>query len=244
MIGSLCKHVENPAYGRVLRGTEHGTILDVGAHVGGMTKIFLEHKPRKIIAIEPHPVLSKRIRDLELPNVIVRQEAVSSVPGHLSKVLFHNAYTLAVPGLTRLSPSVSTDDDPVGPGFENLPFDVEVTTIDRIVDVERVTDLTFMKIDVDGYDLLALRGAEETIRRFRPPIMFELSWMLEEFGTTPQQMFDWTFEHRYRVVRMDGTYCARRGQFLAGFPWESSCDVILCPEEQVNKFDFTPMTEQ
>jgi hypothetical protein len=53
--------------------------------------------------------------------------------------------------------------------------EVETTTVDRLVeecDLERVDAI---KLDVEGVELLALRGACETIRSFKPTIIFELS---------------------------------------------------------------------
>jgi FkbM family methyltransferase len=49
-----------------------------------------------------------------------------------------------------------------------------VTTIDRLVDEWGLTRLDLLKIDIDGYDYRALRGAEASLRKYRPIVYVEL----------------------------------------------------------------------
>ncbi len=47
----------------------------------------------------------------------------------------------------------------------------DIPTI-RIDDLE-LPDLAFFKLDIEGYEARALRGAEQTLLRFKPLVMFE-----------------------------------------------------------------------
>lgn len=49
-----------------------------------------------------------------------------------------------------------------------------VTTIDLLVDGWGLTRLDLLKIDIDGYDYRALRGAEAALRKFTPIVYVEL----------------------------------------------------------------------
>jgi hypothetical protein len=40
--------------------------------------------------------------------------------------------------------------------------------------------VSFMKIDIQGYDLLAMKGAVETIKRNRMPIIFEFEHLFQD----------------------------------------------------------------
>jgi len=52
---------------------------------------------------------------------------------------------------------------------------VELTTIDRCFADISVHHALFIKLDVEGSEYEALRGASATIRKYRPPILFEVN---------------------------------------------------------------------
>jgi hypothetical protein len=53
--------------------------------------------------------------------------------------------------------------------------EVEVTTLDAFCEKERLIRVDLVKIDVEGSELALLKGAEQTIRRFRPVLMIEVN---------------------------------------------------------------------
>jgi FkbM family methyltransferase len=64
-----------------------------------------------------------------------------------------------------------------------------VTTIDRLVADEKLSSVDLIKIDIDGYDLRALRGATKTIEKFKPLIFVELcEWALRENGNSVSEV--------------------------------------------------------
>jgi FkbM family methyltransferase len=52
---------------------------------------------------------------------------------------------------------------------------VQVTTLDRFVNANRISRLDAMKIDVEGAELAVIRGGLETLRRFKPVICIEFN---------------------------------------------------------------------
>ncbi len=54
-------------------------------------------------------------------------------------------------------------------------FSCHATTLDAYVESRRIESLSFVKCDVEGAELLVLRGAGETIRRFTPLLFLEVS---------------------------------------------------------------------
>lgn len=60
-----------------------------------------------------------------------------------------------------------------------------------------------LQLDVEGYELFSLRGAEETIKRFNPVIMIEHKKHAERFGASPDDVLNYLkslgYEEKRRV---------------------------------------------
>jgi len=56
---------------------------------------------------------------------------------------------------------------------------VETITLDSFVQDNNLHDIQFIKIDVEGFELRVLKGAQETIKLFKPTIMIEYLAMLK-----------------------------------------------------------------
>ncbi len=78
--------------------------------------------------------------------------------------------------------------------------EVKTITIDSLVIQEPIG---FMKVDVQGSDLFALHGAEQTIRRNKMPIIFEFEQQFQkEFKTTFQDYVEFVDHISYRFVEI------------------------------------------
>ena len=65
------------------------------------------------------------------------------------------------------------------------------------------TPISFMKVDIQGSDLFALRGAVETIKRHRMPIIFEFEQPFQaEFRTSFQDYVDFVNSISYRFEKV------------------------------------------
>lgn len=200
------------------------TALDIGANDGGVTYTLL-NKGFEVHSFEPVPDmfdnLSRRYRFN--PNVRCHRLALSDAPGELKGIQVHVAWTLVVPGATKLS---------VCPAYEGRPpFDVDVDTVDSYVEKTKIC-VDFIKLDVDGYEPKVLRGAEETISKFQPPIMCELSCWPERIGENPQRFIEHIFSLGYAIYSMDG-----KNKFTTWkevepcYPHDESFDVMLIPKK-------------
>jgi FkbM family methyltransferase len=70
----------------------------------------------------------------------------------------------------------------LAPGAQGLQ-EVEVETLDRIVERQGLTRLDLLKIDIEGFEPQVLEGARATIERLKPVIYMELnSWALIAHG--------------------------------------------------------------
>jgi FkbM family methyltransferase len=92
------------------------------------------------------------------------------------------------------------DDDEVG---ESVEVVCEMTTLDAALDAaERVS---LIKLDIEGAELLALRGAESLIARERPAIICEVdAEFLSGFGQQPRDVVEFLGQWGYGPYRYTG----------------------------------------
>jgi FkbM family methyltransferase len=128
------------------------TAIDVGANIGAYT-LALAHmvgRSGEVIAFEPVPALEQALRDAirmnELNNVRLVRAAVGSRPGIAD---LHSFDEPANRGVASLAPASARG--------RSIP--VEVTTLDEAVD----QPVSFLKIDVEGFETEVLRGAERLL---------------------------------------------------------------------------------
>jgi len=78
--------------------------------------------------------------------------------------------------------------------------EIESITIDSLDIKQRIS---FMKIDIQGGDLLAMKGAVKTIEKFKMPILFEYEYRLEdEFNMSFQDYVDFVNQIGYEFKKV------------------------------------------
>jgi FkbM family methyltransferase len=132
------------------------TAIDIGANIGNHSLYFSDHF-RKVLSFEPNPRTFQVLRlNAELAgNVTCFNEGISDVNG---EVLLETCNT-------NSGRSAITDRD--GGNTRSI----RVKALDSVID--EAEDVRLIKIDVEGHEEQALTGAEQTIRRNRPVILFE-----------------------------------------------------------------------
>jgi FkbM family methyltransferase len=77
-------------------------------------------------------------------------------------------------------------DDQINPGARLAETGVPTTTIDEVVNRFGVPRVDFIKMDIEGSELGALRGAESTLRRWRPKLAISLYHRDEDLYSIPK----------------------------------------------------------
>ncbi len=144
------------------------TALDIGANYGVFTKLFSElvGPAGRVLAFEPVPetyrTLAAGVRRYGMSNVKVFNNAVSDRAGHLAMTIPRNSDgygdNLCCAHVTAQSGSPDS-------------FTVESITIDSL----QLPGVDFIKIDVEEHELEVLRGCQDTIGRFHPVLMVEVT---------------------------------------------------------------------
>lgn len=152
------------------------TVIDIGSNVGEVCMNTAKRvgESGKVYAIEPHPDNIKRLKkNLSLntfSNIGLHQVALGNQTGTV-KMYTYDSGNL---GMNRM----------LNEGEQNsTAVEVQLTTLDRFVSEQQIEELAVMKLDVEGYELKALQGAKETLRKFKPVIFMELdNGYLNEHG--------------------------------------------------------------
>jgi FkbM family methyltransferase len=132
-------------------------VIDCGAHIGGFTRIALAAGARMVVAIEPERanILAFR-RNLEPEIKAGRVKLVEKgvwdttgrLPLHTSDV--GDSHSMVVPQ--------SRHQDEI----------IDVTTLDLLVESLKLSRIDFIKMDIEGAERNALRGARKVIQRWNP----------------------------------------------------------------------------
>lgn len=174
-----------------------GVVLDIGAHAGQFAKLFARMAPEgRVYAYEPSPyarsILTKAIAFNGLRNVVIEPKGFAAEPG---TAVLHTPIKRRG-GLGFGIAHLGADDE----GRACVAHEVDLTTIDLAC--RGLPRLDFIKIDVEGWELSALRGGEQTLKRFRPAILCEVNdHHLGRAGATPRELWDYLQGLGYAATR-------------------------------------------
>jgi FkbM family methyltransferase len=137
--------------------------LDVGANIGIFTRAFAERFD-KVVAFEPIPDIRACLERNVPGNVSVEPYAVSDRAG---EVIMRQVVKSSGGSFIANDPNVAVPASAKLTGPRAIP--VELRTIDSF----GFDEVGLIKLDIQGAEFLALKGAEETIRRCRPVVLIE-----------------------------------------------------------------------
>lgn len=138
-----------------------GWIVDAGANIG-LTVLEFSRRADRVIAIEPSPPSVARLRrNLELngvTNVEIVEAAVGAQAGH---VTFHESRSSTLSSSSMIPPK------------HTRSYPVSEKTLDGIWEESGRPAVTLIKLDIEGSEFDALRGAGNLIESQKPAILVE-----------------------------------------------------------------------
>lgn len=148
-----------------------GNFLDIGANIGVFSVSAAKALPDvDVLAIEASPMISGYLRNNvelnDLSNIRIASCAVSARDG--DSVEFFDA-PIEKFGMGALDPR-----------FDGDSVTVNTRTIDSLVEELGFDNVSAIKIDIEGYESNAFRGAEKLLTTSSPTIMFEFCDWAEE----------------------------------------------------------------
>lgn len=188
---------------RALRRDSHA--VDVGCHLGTTLSRIVGLAPEgHHIAIEAEPKKARWLRQ-KFPEVDIHATAVADTAGERS--FFVNPSRSGYSGL-RIH-------DDRGQSIEKLT--VPCNRLDDLIPEDR--RITFLKIDIEGAELSALRGAERLLHRDKPIVLFESTRSGHAaHETQPSALFDlltgWGYDVLLPQAYVEGGERLERDDFV------------------------------
>ena len=151
-------------------------VLDVGANIGMFTRTALARGASLVVAIEPAPQTLDALRrnlakEIGEGRVVVYPKGAWDHDGEME--LSVNEVNQANDTLVLLRES------------SRPTVRVTLTTIDKIVAELKLPRVDFIKMDIEGAEKPAIKGAENTIKRFRPRMSLSTEHLADDSAAIP-----------------------------------------------------------
>jgi len=172
-----------------IKKLEGRDFIDGGAFIGDSALVLSWYKPRKIYAFEPlsenYNLMLKTIRLNNLESIVVPvKKALGSTRGVLR--------------ITQQgSSSFVSDIFKLDEGEK-----IEVVALDDFAE-ENSLEIGLIKLDVEGYELEVLKGAEETIKKHRPVMSIALYHRGQDFFEIPRLVKSLVPEYKLRFLNLN-----------------------------------------
>lgn len=151
--------------------TQFTVAIDAGAHVGTWSRVMAT-RFEKVLSFEPSPDTFECLRwnliQADLTNVRPIQAALGSQPGSVTMAIDAENTVRANTGARYVRPGGT----------------IPVITVDSLA----LTDLGFLKLDIEGSEPMAIEGAAETLTRCRPIVLYENKWLWSRHFGLPKDV--------------------------------------------------------
>ena len=208
-------------HNRALLGLNCQTMIDIGANRGQFALVTRKCFPgSRIVSFEPLAKSASRFRSLfqKDPDIILHQVAIGP---HAGSTTIHVS---AADDSSSLLP-ISSLQERLFPGTGELRTErVKIGRLSDYVKPEAIDNPAMLKLDVQGYELEALRGCEELLDRFSY-VYVECSFV-ELYVGQPlvDDIIDWLRERKWCLSGIYNMTYDRHGRSIqADFLFENSC---------------------
>lgn len=179
-----------------------GVFVDVGAHIGyhSLKAAKVVGQSGRVVAVEPNPETLRKLRENiecnRAKNITVAPWACAELESITEFYVSPRANT-GKASLSKVNASTS------GPSVGSYP--VRTRTLDDILTEAGISWVDVLKIDVEGAELLALRGARDTIMRHHPAVFIELvDSQLDAMGSSAAEVVSLFGEMGYAMLAKTG----------------------------------------
>lgn len=174
---------------------EGDTVIDVGAHAGwvSLASSGIVGSTGHVVAIEPSPPLASLIRyhrTINLASSIVVEEFAATDSRGVADFFICNR---GLSSINSLSESSVAREAPPGAPVERIR--VNTITLDDYCELNKLIP-SLIKIDVEGAELVVIRGASTILARHKPALILAVHPPLMPCGGETE-LFDLLHDYRY-----------------------------------------------
>ena len=170
-----------------LKLNKFNKIIDIGANFGVQTlQIAYEFKNSKIFSIEPTNYAYEKL----LKNLNLNKELKKNIITHK---LFLGCKNQETPEAIYSSWNLNSKKikHSTHLGEKKDTHNSQSKTLDEFIIENKIYELDFIKLDVDGYEYYVLKGGFNFLKKNKPPIFMELApYLYEEYGYNKEMMID------------------------------------------------------
>lgn len=198
-----------------------GTAIDVGANAGWHTLLMarLVGPGGRVLAVEPNPSVREHLsRNLAI-NGLMQVEVAGAALAEQQGVLNFVAPTADDPA----SASGHVVTSAAAPANA---IRVAASTLDVLAEEKKLDRIDLLKIDAEGFEWPILQGAERTIGRFRPAVIFEFDRAYAARGSDSGSLFAEFFRrHRYRLFAVGRNW----SELIDASAWPANANIFASP---------------
>lgn len=175
----------------------HGDIVfDVGAHLGFFSYYALQNGAKEIYAFEPNPYVFEILKE----NSRMWSDRIK--PFQLA--LFSTEEDLEFFIVSELDTVSTLVKDREGSALGSVKYckviKVRTTTVDNFVRDNKIERVDFIKIDAEGSEKEILKGAEETIKNFKPRMVVAAYHFPDDKERIPELVFSIRNDYNFKIV--------------------------------------------
>jgi FkbM family methyltransferase len=207
------------------------TCIDVGAHAGSWVVPLSRLVPQgRVVGFEALPyyarILRRTVRLLRRTNIEIVNNAILDEPKSVD-IVWQDPSGQRLTGLTH----VASKAEAAQPGTTA----VEGNTLDLFF-ANATNRIRFIKLDIEGAELMALQGAGGVIAQHRPFIYTELDAVYtDRYGYTPAELFAFLGGHGYTAFLPEDTG-QRQPVDAETYAQHADNNVWFVPQEEAAEF--------
>jgi FkbM family methyltransferase len=200
-----------------LNYNNNAIVMDIGANIGIYTILLSRIYPKaKIIAIEASPSIFEmlksncKLNNLLFPgsNVLLINKAISDKDDTTAEFYEkHSISTMFKEFLINLSTTIITNQDQLNKRV------VRTVTIDNLVETTDISEISLLKMDVEGAEVLALKGAINTLTQKKIKNMVIEYHSLENYNYIIKVLEE---ELGYTIINSQERYNNKKTEFVNG----------------------------
>ena len=174
------------------------TVYDIGAFQGLLT-LFFASRAKRVVCFEPNTLNRKRLTENltlnGIANVEVRKDGVGS-----------RRETLRMVGIPLMPGGSSVDEkrteNMLRSGVKTVVEEISIVALDQEIPQAGLPVPDFIKIDVEGWEIEALRGARSTLQLHKPTLFLEMHGQTtREKRLKVAEIVAFLWEINYRRIR-------------------------------------------